>query len=86
MFWFRSSTMPVTYVPGALLVRWIGWIRLFDFEVKHVPCKKHTATDRLSRRVATYQEMKEEAEEEDIDDFIDAQLESIRGISCSSIS
>ena len=25
-----------TDLPGALIIRWIAWIRLFDFEVKHV--------------------------------------------------
>ena len=52
-----------TDVPEALVVRWIAWIQLFDFEVKHVPGKKHTAADRLSRRGATTQKAEEKAEE-----------------------
>jgi hypothetical protein len=37
-----------TDLPGALVTRWIAWIRLFDFEVRHVKGSKHTATDGLS--------------------------------------
>ena len=39
-----------TDLPGSLVMRWIAYIRLFDFEVRHVPGKKHTAADGLSRR------------------------------------
>ena len=38
--------------------------------------KKHTAADGLSRRKATLDEMKKKAKEGDIDNFIDAQLDS----------
>lgn len=61
-----------TDIPGALIVRWIDWIRLFDFEIKHMPGKKHITADRLFRRGATEQEIVDEANEEDIDGFIDA--------------
>ena len=37
-----------TDLPGSLVMRWIAYIRLFDFEVQHVPGKKHTAVDGLS--------------------------------------
>jgi len=36
--------------PGALITRWLAWIRLFDFEVRHVPGKQHTVADALSWR------------------------------------
>ena len=58
-------------------MRWITWIRFFDFEVKHILGKKLTAADCLFRRRATPNKMKEEAKKEDIDDFIDAQLDSV---------
>ena len=64
-----------TDLPGALLTRWLAWIRLFDFEVKHVPGRKHTAADGLSRRPAAAHEVEDL---EDIDDFIAAELNSIR--------
>ncbi|RVD90130.1 uncharacterized protein DFL_001106 [Arthrobotrys flagrans] len=69
--------MPSTDLSGALVTRWLAWIWLFDFEVKHVPGKKHTAADGLSRRPATQEEIAEADNEEDIDDFIDAQLNNI---------
>ena len=35
---------------SAMLTRWLTWIRLFDFEVRHVKGATHTAADSLSRR------------------------------------
>jgi hypothetical protein len=72
-------------LPGALVTRWIAWIQLFDFDVRHVPGKEHTAADGLSRRPATVLEEQEAAQEEDIDDFIAAQLSvvNVRAISVS---
>src|ERR1700737_1799005 len=63
-----------TDLPGALVTRWIAYIRLFDFEVRHVPRNKHTAADRLSRRPRTESDDIDEANEVDINDFIDAEL------------
>jgi hypothetical protein len=66
-------------LPRLLLMRWIAWIRLFDFDVKHVSGKKYIAANGLSRRPRTILEMEEEdSEEEDIEDFVDAQLFSLR--------
>jgi len=61
-------------LPGALVTRWLAWIHLFDFDVRHVPGKKHTAADGLSRRPATLLDEQEAENEEDIDEFIAAQL------------
>ena len=63
-----------TDLPGALVTRWIAYIRLFDFTVRHVPGTKHTAADGLSRRPRTESDDIDEANEVDIDDFIDAEL------------
>lgn len=70
--------MSGTDLPGALITRWIAWIRLFDFEVKHVSGSKHTAADGLSRRPPTEADLLENAASMDIDDFIDAELGSLR--------
>ena len=67
-----------TDLPGALVTRWIAWIRLFDFDVRHVKGKKHTAADGLSRRPHTQQEQEEIAREVDIDEWIEAELGSLR--------
>ena len=68
-----------TDLPGALVTRWLAWIRLFDFEVKHVKGLKHTAADGLSRRPQGPNESLED-DEEDIDDFI------IKELDCMQIS
>ena len=57
-------------------------MRLFDFKVRHVPEKKHTAADGLSKKGATAKEL-EELEEEDIDSFIDGQLNSLQTFTLS---
>jgi hypothetical protein len=63
-----------TDLPGSLVTRWIAYIRLFDFEVRHVPGRKHTAADGLSRRPRTRSDDVDECYETDIEDFIDAEL------------
>ena len=63
-----------TDLPGSLVTRWIAYIRLFDFEVRHVPGKRHTAADGLSRRPRTESDDIDEQYETDIEDFIDAEL------------
>jgi len=64
-------------LPGALLTRWIAWIRLFDFEVRHVPGKKNVVADGLSRKPPGPSDILEE-EEQDIEDFIDGELDLVR--------
>jgi hypothetical protein len=68
---------------SALLTRWIAWIRLFNFDVKHVSEKKHIATNELSRRSATKTEIKVKSRKLDINDFIDAKLNFLRICSIS---
>jgi hypothetical protein len=63
-----------TDLPGALIVRWIAWIRLFDFDVRHIPGNRHTAADGLSRRPRVPSDDVDRAGEIDIDDFITDQL------------
>ena len=41
---------PIVDLPGAMVTRWITWIRLFDFDVRHVPGHRHSRPDGLSRR------------------------------------
>jgi hypothetical protein len=33
-----------------MITRWLAYIRLFDFDVKHIPGSKNGAADDLSRR------------------------------------
>jgi len=54
-------------------MRWITWIRLFDFNIKYMLGKKHIVANSLSYRLRIILEIKEEdSEEEDIKDFVDA--------------
>jgi hypothetical protein len=52
-----------TDLPGSLVTRWLAWIRLFDFEVKHIKGTKHTAADALSRRPPASDDTSEDAED-----------------------
>ena len=67
-----------TDLPGALVTRWIAWIRLFDFEVVHVKGTKHTAADGLSRRPRTASDDLDEIEAGDIDDWVTMELEYLQ--------
>lgn len=37
-------------LPNAAMTRWISFIQLFDFELRHVPAERHAGLDGLSRR------------------------------------
>jgi len=65
---------PSNDLPNALMTRWLVYIRLFDFTVKHVPGKKNGGADALSRR--GYADGDEE-EDQAVDDYFDAKLYSI---------
>ena len=65
-------------LPGSLLMRWITYIKMFDFTVKYVLGIKHTIADSLSRRLCTNQDTEEQALKGEIDDFIDTELMSVR--------
>ena len=58
-------------VPGALVT---CWIQLFDFEVQHIPGRKHTTADWLSCQPFTKADLAEAEAEPDIDEFILAEL------------
>ena len=53
-----------------LIIRWLTWIKLFDFNVKHVFKKKHIIVDDFSRRSRNSSNDIDEAHEENIDNFI----------------
>jgi len=38
---------------GALIIRWLIWIRLFDFDIRYVPGYKYITTNGLLRRLPT---------------------------------
>src|SRR5882672_6716045 len=54
--------------PGAAVNRWIICIKLFQFELVHVPGRLHTGLDGLSRRASS---PNDPVEEDDADDWLD---------------
>jgi len=67
---------PSNDLPNAMMMRWLAYIRLFDFHVKHIPGNKNGATDALSQRGAGPADPPED--ENDTDDYFDAKLYSMR--------
>ena len=60
------------------MTRWLIWIRLFDFNVRHIFDKRHTATDELSRKLREPSNDIDEVHEKNLDDFIDDQFNCVR--------
>ncbi len=60
---------------GVLMIKWLVWIRLFDFKVRYVPGIKYIAADDLSRRPRIKSDDIDEEHTEDINDFITTQLD-----------
>jgi hypothetical protein len=75
-------------LPGALITRWLAWIRLFDFDIRHISGTKHTAVNGFSCRPRIKSDDDDEENEVNIDDFIDAELTfiSVRPIKARVIS
>jgi len=68
--------------PNAMMMRWLTYIRLFDFHVKHIPGSKNGAADALSRCGTGPVDPPED--ENDADNYFDIKLCSIRA-SCHNV-
>ena len=64
---------PPNDLPNAMMTRWLAYIRLFDFDVAHVPGNKNGAADGLSRRGRA----PEDESDEDPDDYFESRLYSV---------
>ena len=73
---------PPNDLPNAMMTRWLTYIRLFDFHVKHIPGNKNGGADALSRRGQGPQDLTED--EDEADDYFDAKLYSIQASDQSS--
>jgi hypothetical protein len=62
---------PLNNLPNAMMTRWLSYIRLFDFDARHVPRNKNGAVNGLSRHggKGDYNEV-----EEDPDELFEAKL------------
>ena len=61
----------VANLSEVLIIRWLIWIKLFDFDVKYISDKKYIAVDDFSRRSRDFLNDIDETYEKNIDDFID---------------
>jgi hypothetical protein len=63
-----------TDLPGSLITRWLALLNLWEFDIRHVEGKKNVVADALSRRPEPEGWEAPDEPEEDVEDFIDAQL------------
>jgi hypothetical protein len=63
---------------NVLVTRWLVWIWLFDFEVRHVLDIKHIAADDLFKKSSSLNDFKKVAEKKNIDDWMNIQLDYVR--------
>ena len=61
-----------------LMIHWLIWICLLNFNVRHVFDKRHTAADKLFRRSREFSNNIDKVHEKNIDDFIDDQFNYVR--------
>ena len=66
--------LPIVDLPVAIVVKWITWIRLFDFEVRYVVGRKHSGPDGLSRRPPNDGE-EEEDDYDSVEECVNLDLE-----------
>ena len=66
---------PPNDLPNAILTRWLAYICLFDFDVRHVPGNKNSVADALSRRGKAPEDS--DKEDDNVDDFFDTELYNI---------
>lgn len=56
-------------LPNAVMTRWLTWLRLFDFEAKHIKGKTNIIADSLSRKPFD----EEDNDDTDIEDYLDTE-------------
>jgi hypothetical protein len=62
----------------ALVTRWLVWIRLFDFEIRHVLDIKHIAANDLFKKFSSFNDLKKVAEKKNINDWMNIQFDCVR--------
>ena len=69
----HQLNQPASDLPGSVVNRWLAWIRMFTFEIKHVAGRRHGGPDALSRR-GKAEEDSEEEDPEELEASMDADL------------
>ena len=72
---FNRSAVNLSEV---LMTRWLTWIYLFNFNVRHVFDKKHIAADEFFRKSCEFSNDIDEVHKKNIDDFIDDQFNCVQ--------
>src|ERR687884_169783 len=76
----HQLNLPVSDLPGAAISRWLAWLRLFDFDVVHVPAEINGAADALSGRPKCDGDSEDEEEtEDDIEQMIESDIYAVWG-------
>ena len=78
----HQLNQPTSDLPGAIVGRWLAYIQLFSFDIKHVAGVKHKGPDALSRHPGMEEEVRELAEggEEAVrrlEEFVDGELDAM---------
>ena len=68
----HQLNLPIVDLPDAMVTRWITWIWLFDFDVRHIPVRKHSGPESLSRRPADSDDDDDDCDS--VEDCVDADL------------
>jgi hypothetical protein len=66
-----------TNLSNAFVTRWLVWIRLFDFKIRHVLNIKHIVANDLFKKSSSFNDLKKVAEKKNIDDWINIQLDCV---------
>src|SRR5436189_450241 len=61
-------------LPNAMMMRWLAYLQLFDFDATHVSSTKNGAADALSRRGAA---MADDSEDDETDSYFEAKMYGI---------
>ena len=69
----HQLNQPASDLPGSVVNRWLAWIRMFTFDIKHVAGRKHGGPDGLSRR-GLARENSEDEDPEALEASMDADL------------
>ena len=78
----HQLNQPTSDLPGAIIGRWLAYIRRFSFDSKHVAGVKHNALDASSRRPGTEEELRDlveggEEAVQSLEEFVDGELDAM---------